>query len=61
MLVSWSRLSEGDALLMGGQRTYVDPGLRQWWINAALFGSPYEESDGGPAVAGLRIRKKLLI
>ena len=51
----------GDALLMDDYRAYVHPGQEQWWIEAPLFGSPYDGSDGGLAVAGRRIRKKLLI
>lgn len=51
----------GDALLMDDHRAYVHPGQEQLWIKVPLFGSPYDESDGGLAVAGRRIRKKLLI
>ncbi|MCD9087705.1 hypothetical protein [Stenotrophomonas sp. SY1] len=51
----------GDALLMDDHRAYVHPGQGQWWIEMPLFGSPYDESDGELAVAGQRIRKKLLI
>lgn len=51
----------GDTLLLDDHCAYVHPGQEQWWVEVSLFGSPYDCSDVGLAVASRLIRKKLAI
>ncbi|MCD9088688.1 NIF family HAD-type phosphatase [Stenotrophomonas sp. SY1] len=50
----------GDALLLDDHGPYVHVGQQMWWIEAPLFGSPYEDSDVGLQVARQRINLKLI-
>jgi len=51
--------SLGSALLLDDHRAYVHPGQENFWIEAPLFGTPYDASDRGLEIVLGVIRERL--
>jgi len=49
----------GKVLLLDDHQGYVHPGQETYWVKAALFGAPYEQSDSGLDIALDEIAKRL--